>query len=255
MKSLNPSSTFFLLGILLSIAHGACAEIVFSETFDNYDRIFNNRRKADEKHYGLPRQGPKGSDEIWYGGRFEQPDNGTINQDLAVQEIGGSGNWSPVGRFEDEAGLLFDIGTGYRDITLSFDWRTYSADPCDHLVAGYYIGDLGFDDGPNRFRDFYADDFGGNHNAAVNWWDSEWTELVRGRNNCFMHESFTLPDTGKNKLWVAFWLDGGECDYGKIDNILVEATTAPDLIPEPATALLLGFAGLLVSGIESCRKR
>jgi hypothetical protein len=41
-----------------------------------------------------------------------------------------------------------------------------------------------------------------------------------------------LPDD--EVIWVAFWLDNGEGDYGKIDNVHVTGTP----IPEPGVVLL-----------------
>jgi hypothetical protein len=50
-------------------------------------------------------------------------------------------------------------------------------------------------------------------------------------------------------VWVAFWLDNGEGDYGKLDTVQVSATT---LIPEPGTALLV-LGGLV--GFGARRRR
>jgi hypothetical protein len=58
--------------------------------------------------------------------------------------------------------------------------------------------------------------------------------------NSWNDESFLLPDAVENQaeVWIAFWLDNGEGDHGKIDNVLVEAmTTTP--VPVPAAAWLL----------------
>ncbi|NNJ70056.1 MAG: hypothetical protein HKP10_02055, partial [Kiritimatiellales bacterium] len=138
----------------------ASAEIVFEETFNNYDTIFNNSHEYYEKDYGVPGTGSgQGlTDEVWYGGRFEQPDNGGIANDVAIQENGGYSNYgssdaryTPVARLEDDAGLLFKLdpedGIGYENISLSFDWLVEGAQnnpetPGDLLVVGYYVGDL-----------------------------------------------------------------------------------------------------------------
>jgi hypothetical protein len=43
-----------------------------------------------------------------------------------------------------------------------------------------------------------------------------------------------LP-SGVAYLYVAFWLDNGEGDNGKVDNVHIQGT----LVPEPAALLLL----------------
>jgi hypothetical protein len=61
----------------------------------------------------------------------------------------------------------------------------------------------------------------------------------------FTHHEFALPsDVGT--VWIAFWHDGGENDYTKLDNVRVTANA----IPEPSAALLLlaGTAGLAALG-------
>ncbi len=58
-------------------------------------------------------------------------------------------------------------------------------------------------------------------------------------NSAWHAEIFALP-SGVSDLLVAFWLDNGEGDLAKIDNILITA------VPEPTTLLMigLGLAGL-----------
>ncbi|NNJ71010.1 MAG: hypothetical protein HKP10_06945, partial [Kiritimatiellales bacterium] len=226
-----------------------------------------------------------------YGGRFEQPDGGTIGQDVAIQENGGyhqsqyyfSGvntgsldpRYTPVARLEDDAGILFKLdptdGIGYENITLSFDWLVEGAqnnpeNPGDLLVVGYYVGDLeaasynstalgAFDS--NNENDYYAT-LG--HQGVKDWWIDDWNEIFRDDEqypNGFRSETLFIADVidtdigTADEIWIAFWLDNGEHQYSKIDNIVVEAT----LIPEPSTALLLGFAGLLAKGYRGYRKR
>ncbi len=242
--------------LLLLGAVPATAETLFWEDFDGYTYFPSQAPSNDFINPGIPKIS-EGADEFWYAGRFEYFDNGTINQDIAVQKcgdytgsnchLGSPGNNTPVGRVEDEAGILFRIDSGYTDIMLSFEWRTFSAGTNDRFVAGYYVGDdLGFDTGANRFRDFITDDFGGNNAAAENWWNTEWTEIVRDKSGTFQTVNVALPED--EVIWVAFWLDNGEGDYGKLDNVHVTGT----LIPEPTTALLL-LAGLTGLGVRRRR--
>jgi len=234
-----------LVCLIPLVSGGVSAETLFFETFDNYD----SRPDGYHRYIGLPEQGAAGSDELWYGARFAPSDNGDALSDIAVLKAGGKGNSTPVGRIENRSGLLFRIDAGHQDITLSFDWRTYSVNRDDQFVAGYFFGDPGFDDEQTRFKHLYIDD------AAASRWDSEWTELMRGNSSRFLHETLSLPDADGEDIWVAFWLDGEKGDYGKIDNILVEAASVPDLVPEPSTAMLVVFAALLAVAYKGLFRR
>lgn len=240
-KNISISAAVFLIAFLLNLtlAVNAYSDTLFWEDFNGYSYHYDDP--------GIPKIS-EGADEIWYGGRFEYFDGGTINQDLAIQAYGGSTNPTPVGRFEDEAGLLFNISTAdYFDVKLSFDWRTFSASGSDRLVAGYYVGDLNFgtctgEGEAGCFRDFFTDDLGSSQSAAVNWWDTQWTEIVRGKNNVFQSiTDYALPD-GEDSIWVAFWMDNGEGDFGKIDNVHVTATLVPE--PVSSTLFIIGAAVL-----------
>ena len=235
-----------LICLILPVSGLVRAETIFLETFNNYD----SRPNGYQRHFGLPEQGMTGSDEFWYGARFASSAEESALAGISVLKAGGKDNSTPVGRVENMTGLLFKISNGHQDITLSFDWRTYSVNRDDQLVAGYFIGDLGFDAEENRFQNLYNEDA-----AAASQWDSEWTELMRGKNNRFTHETFSIPDAAGEDLWVAFWLDGEKGDYGKIDNILVEGTLNPDLVPEPTTATLIAFAALLALAYKSIFRR
>ncbi len=180
---------------------------------------------------GQSTRGHPGARARTLGARFEHPDSscsgGVIDCDLAVQKFGGGGNSTPVGRFEDDAGLLLRIDTtDIFDVVLSFDWRTFSASSQDELVVGYFEGDI-----PESVfgSDLTADLRG------TTWAWSKWVELDRqGAHSTFTHEVFSLPEDA-GPIWVAFGLDNGEGDYGKLDNVRVEGK-AGSPVPEPSSA-------------------
>lgn len=173
-----------------------------------------------------------GADGDWHAARFAAG-TGTVSSDVARERE--SGVLDYFARVEDDAGILARISTrGLHDVVLSFDWRTSSASGGDRFVAGFF-------DGP--IAGFAADNtkdlrFGV---GAPDW--SQWREVLRGSpRSSWDAASFILPED-KDELWLAFWMDDGEGDYGRVDNITV---TAYPVIPEPHSAVLLslGLAGL-----------
>ncbi len=203
-------------------ASPAGAATLFLETFNGYTSFPSFDPANDPVNLGLPTIA-EGADERWYGIRFENPSNsGTINNDLAVQRYGSSANLTPVGRFEDEAGLVFQVNTiGMTNTLLDFDWRTFSASGADRLRVGYFVGAI---------PAFASSDFFDARSTPYAW--SNWTPLLSGKNDVMQHANFALPDN-QASIWVAFWLDNGEGDYGKIDNVVVTA------VPEPSAVWLL----------------
>jgi hypothetical protein len=214
------------LALALSLGAGdAQALTVFSEDFDGYTSFPDERPKNDPVNFGVPLVS-EGADEIWFGARFQEPETecpgGGVDCELAVQKKGGNGNDTPVGRFEDGAGLLFAVDTtGLVDVMLSFDWRSFVAGDHDERVVGYFVGQnpIGLDD-------------------FVDW--SLFTELFRlGVDSDWSHHDFALPENS-GTVWVAFWHEGGNNDYTKLDSVVVTANA----VPEPA-ALAMPVAGML----------
>jgi hypothetical protein len=219
------------------------ADVIFEETFDGYTEFPDPGGVND----GVP-DIPEGADEFWYAGRFGSFSGTTLLHDLAVAAPGG-GNATPAGRVEDNAGIILRIPPGYRDLTLHFDWRTSSVDPTDRLVGGYFTGNLYLDQGANRERDFFNLDFGGDEAAITQWWQTEWVEFLRGQSGSWQTHPVVLLPAGQ-ELWIAFWLDDGEGDFGLLDGVRVEGTPIPTDIPlaVPALfALALGALGALAA--------
>lgn len=200
--------------------------LLFSENFNGYTHFPVAIPAGDPVNLGIP-EVSEGAQKFWYGARFEGG-VGTIDSDLFVQKWGSNLNETPSARFEDGAGLLFRIDTtGYGNILLDFDWRTFATQPVNRFVVGYHVGDdLGLNTTTNRL-------------LTLDW--TKWTELLRSpRVDAFRHEQFALPGN-VGPVYVAFWIQSIETQYGKIDNITVNAGTVI-VIPEPAAGML----GLLV---------
>jgi len=232
---------FALPFALATIGDSAEATTIFNETFDGYTEFPDEVPDNDEVNLGAPLIA-EGASENWFAARFGAPET-DWDCDLAVQEHGGSGNNTPVGRFEDQAGLLFAVDTtGLSDVLLSFDWRTFAAPAGDQSVVGYFVGDSPF---PVTLSSEANDQECKDQRCDLPSVDPAlFTELLRvDVHSDFTHNEFALP-SNVGTVWVAFWHDGGENDYTKLDNVVVTG------VPEPSAALLLlaGTAGLAAFG-------
>lgn len=210
-----------------TLAGSASAVTLFSEDFNGYNHFPAFDPFLDPINPGLPLDS-EGADERWYGIRFAAPSTGgSLDGDIAVQALGGGFNLTPVGRVEDEAGIVLNVSTlGYTSSRLDFDWKTFLSCCTDRLRVGYFVGDIA----PFATSN-YLDAVG----TAYDW--ANWTPLFSGQNDLyFQHQNFSLP-AGQASVWVAFWLDNGEGDYAKLDNVTVTAA------PEPSALLLVGLAG------------
>jgi len=233
----------FALLFGLSGAGTAQAVTLFSEDFEGYTSFPTWDPFLDPVNAGIPTIS-EGANEVWYGARFETPDNGTIDADLAVQQFGGilSSNNTHTGRVEDDAGMLLRIDTtGMSSVNLSFDWRTFLVNfTSDRFVVGYHVGpiaDFGACSGEGETGCF-AD-----LRTSMPWSAGNWTELLRAsRSSSWTGESYLLGNDANNQseVWIAFWMDNGEGDYAKFDNVLVTA------VPEAETyAMMLAGLGLI----------
>jgi len=228
---------------------------VVHETFDGYSYFPDEKPANDPVNLGVPLVSEGADSALWLAARFELGDNNPISKDVGVQKFGGGGNNTHVGRAGDDAGLVLRLDlTGLTNVTLDFDWRTFQAETTDRFVVAYYVGDgtefqaggLGM---PNGVYDWYADpDLGGNvmdrdGGTGNSWYQDNWTELMRATyHNTFQHEHFSLP--GNKIVYLAVWLDNGDHDFAKLDNILVMA----DPIPEPSGLALLVVGVCLFGG-------
>jgi hypothetical protein len=239
-----------VLGLPLALAllagAPARATTLFWEDFDGYTRFPSFDPWFDPVNRGLPELA-EGADELWFGARFEPPDSpckdGSVGCDVAVQKFGGWSNWTHVGRFADDAGLLFSVDTtGFEDVVLSFAWRTFLADSGDHLVAGYFVGDIPLSVfGSDRSADLLTGPYA---------WPN-WVELVsEGAHNRFTEHEFALPSNA-GVVWIALWLDNGNHDYGKVDDVHVSGV--PIQVAEPALLALAGAALALRRAAQASR--
>jgi hypothetical protein len=243
-------ATFSFLA-LIAVQASTCsaATIIVNETFEGYTSFPNVKPVSsnDMVNFGVPLTSEGADSNLWMGARIgpggDPNGSGSINADIGVQEFGGpdSGNNTKVGRVGDTAALVLRLDlTGFASATLDFDWRTYLYEAGDEFVVAYYKGDgTAFQPGglgtPNNKYDWFNDmDLG---NGSFTWYNTNWTELLRsGPDDTFNHESFPLP--GNDIVYVAFWSDdNSNTDFGKFDNVVVEA-----IVPEPGSLILIGLA-------------
>ncbi len=221
--------------VLHQSASNGMATTLFNETFEGYTSFPTENptgyNPPDMVNPGIA-EISEGASEFWYGVRFQG--SGSIDADLAIQQYGGGANETHTGRVSHDSGMVLRIDTtGYENISLSFNWRTFQAESPDKFTVGYHLGDnLGFTtSGPNRFL---------NLTSGAGAWGAGWTQILSGSaGSTWKTKTSTLPsDAGP--IYVAFWMNNGHGDYGKFDNILITAT--PISIPEP-TVLALALVG------------
>jgi len=174
-----------------------------------------------------------GVDYNWYAARFG---DGTTAIASAVGL--GSPETSPGGTnfhggFQDDVGLLIGVDTsGYTNVNLGFQWKTFNAESGDYFVAGYHDGDITTGWSAARTQDMQSGSLS---------WGTGWHQLMSvqssGSTTTFTTATYSLPS---EKLWLAFWINDGSGDWGKIDNINVTGS----VVPEPASMLLFSIGAL-----------
>jgi hypothetical protein len=256
--------------VFVSFAATAEAAIqIAQEDFDGYTYFPNQKPAGDPVNLGVPLTTEGADSALWLAARFEKGDTTPdIGKDVGVQKQGSTVNKTPVGRAGDDAGLVLRLDlTGYMNVTLDFDWRTFSADSTDQFVVAYYQGDgtefqlegLGM---PNGVYDWFNDPQLGNGDLSANisgnptsqWYFDNWTELYRlNPNNVFTHKSTTLPSG--DILYLAFWMDNGDGDFAKFDNILVMGDPKPPTgnppVPEPLSVAVWVLLATCAGGVSA----
>ena len=235
----------------------ATTTTIFSENFNGYQTSstfpsFPNDSGGHRTVFGVPTTAKGADSDLWLAARFEYADNDPISQDVGVlKHINAASGFAPTGRVGDDAGLVIALDlTNYIDVELAFTWRTFlpNSHPNnnDRFVVAYYQGDdLGT---PGNIYDWFNDPALGNgdltatdpNGPANTWYVNNWTEVLRSKSNSVQSESgISLP--GGGPIYLAFWLDNGDNDLGKFDNVVITGT----LIPEPTSLLLMmiGTAG------------
>lgn len=256
-RSVVPKLAALSLLLGFSAANNAQAVTLFSEDFEGYTSFSG---LLDPVNSGIAKLS-EGAQQTWYGARFEGTDTflstystkDSIDADLAIQKFGGplTTNNTHTGRVADDAGMLFKISTvGYSSVNLSFDWRTFLAETPDRIVVGYHVGaisDFGSDFAGsacagNGENGCYAD-----LRSGANSWTSGWTELMRdSASNSWNSENLALA-AGQSEVWVAIWMDNGNGDFAKFDNVLVTATPVPEADTYAMLLAGLGLVGYTVS--------
>lgn len=257
-RPVHSISILFLLTLVIAI--GSCfgspatAATIFQEDWNSYtgfpgspNDIGNHRT-----NFGVPTIA-EGADNDWLAGRFEYFDDPPLTSDIGVLAVASGFPYNnPAGRVSDDAGLVAKIDlTNVVGAELAFDWRTFATESNDRFVVAYYVGDdLGE---PGNAYDWFNDpnlgdgDMSGTNaggGQANTWYLNNWTEVLRDTSpSSFQSESgIDISGGDGSVIYLAFWLDNGDHDLGKLDNIVVSGT----VIPEPGSFVLALSAGCLI---------
>jgi predicted secreted hydrolase len=92
-------------------------------------------------------------------------------------------------------------------------------------------------------------DFNSLHGS--NWFFTTWTQVLSASASNSWHSFSTNLPVGEADVWVAFWMDDGEGDYVKVDNVLIQGVQT---VPEPSSVLIAAMGGSLC-GLVTLRRR
>lgn len=230
-------SILFLHPFLLNSAQ---AVELFSDNFNDYSSSSNFRNGITSGSSG------------WSAARFQNGYGAAID-DISV----GCPLCSEFGDvrhaiLRDDVGILIEINTmGLEDVSLSFDWRTALTVQGDSFFAGYYAGDLGSEFNSSNIAQF-------NSLHGPSWFFTDWTQIASGRVSGAGASvvDYILP-SGVEHLWLAFWFNdsrlgqGIECAFGYLEDVNIHG----NVVPEPATLLLLGSGILGALGLKRREKQ
>ena len=249
--------------MFISISAEASIEI-FREDFNGYTGTFSgpsNDLGGHRTKFGIPTQAAGADSDLWLAARFEYG-GGSIIDDVGVLEFASGGAYrNPAGRVDDDAGLVIKLDlTDYTDIELAFDWRTYNTESNDRFVVAYYReGDsLGE---PHNAYDWFSDPSFGNGDMSASdpqgqanpWYVTNWTEVHRDTSPTSFQQESGIDIVGGAVTYIAFWLDNGNHDLAKFDNVVVTGVENPPggggVVPEPTTFLVWSLLGLTVGSV------
>lgn len=173
-----------MLGILLFTVGVVSATTLFEDDFDD-GVILNND---------------------WSAAHFEPHDGGTPSVDvyaLSQPAAYGATGYSAV--LEDDVAIYHEVDTtGYENIEFEYCRKTHSVGTNDRLKVGWKEAPLGA------------------ITSSLTYWDNNWNQLESMQSSSWSCTSFSLGSNAEDTtIYIAFFLDNGENDFGKVDEVRV----------------------------------